>query len=152
MAKYTWTPATDLVCNDAVCASPVITIKDDACYSVTGTNSYGCSGSTAICVKVFCQSSQVFIPNAFAPRGNIMANRILMVRATGISSVRSFKIFDRWGKIVFERDNFPPNSPGFGWDGTVGGRMADTGVYVYTAEVLCENGVPYTFKGNVTLF
>jgi hypothetical protein len=152
MAKYTWAPTADLACNNTVCASPMATIKDNSCYNVTGTNSYGCSGSATICVKVFCQSSQVFIPNAFAPRGNIVANRILMVRATGISSVRSFRIFNRWGKVVFERNNFPPNSQDFGWDGTVDGRIADTGVYVYTAEVLCENGVPYTFKGNVTLF
>jgi gliding motility-associated-like protein len=130
----------------------VIKIKDNACYDVKGINSYGCSGSAVICVKVFCKSSQVFIPNAFAPRGDIGANKILVVRATGISSVRSFRVYNRWGKVVFERSNFPPNSPDFGWDGTINGRLADSGVYVYTAEVLCENGVPYTFKGNVTLF
>jgi len=152
MEKFIWTPAEDVSCNNAVCATPMIKIKENACYNVTGINSYGCSGSTAICVKVFCKSSQVFIPNAFAPRGDIGANRILMVRATGISSVRSFRVFNRWGKVMFERSNFPPNSPDFGWDGTVNGRLADSGVYVYTAEVLCENGVPYTFKGNVTLF
>lgn len=152
MAKFVWTPSADIACNDAVCGSPIATIKDNTCYNVTGTNSYGCSGSAVICVKVFCQSSQVFIPNAFTPRGNIAANRILMVRATGISSVRSFRIFNRWGKVVFERSNFPPNSPDFGWDGMIDGHMADSGVYVYTAEVICENGVPYTFKGNVTLF
>jgi|GEM_PF-2509195 len=152
MARYEWTPAGNVSCNDAVCSSPVITIKDNTCYNVTGINSFGCRGSAAICAKVFCKSSQVFIPNAFAPNGNIAANRILMVRATGISSVRSFRIYNRWGKVVFERNNFPPNSPDFGWNGMSGGRLADSGVYVYTAEVLCENGVPYTFKGNVTLF
>jgi len=149
--SYTWTPTQDLDCNDALCASPIANIKKDICYNVTVTNKYGCTGSAAMCVKVFCESSQVFIPNAFAPLGNVPENRILMVRATGINTVKSFRVFNRWGRIVFERSNFTPNSPDAGWDGRVNGRLADTGVYIYTVEVICENGVPYTFKGNVTL-
>ncbi|KAA2240707.1 PKD domain-containing protein [Chitinophaga agrisoli] len=150
--SYTWTPMQDLVCNDAACSSPVATVKNDVCYKVTVTNVYGCVGSDDVCINVFCESSQVFIPNAFAPTGNVPENRVLMVRASGINSVKSFRIFNRWGRIVFERSNFAPNSPDFGWDGRVNGKLADTGVYVYTVEVICENGVPYTYKGNVTLF
>ncbi len=150
--SYTWTPMQDLVCNDDACSSPVATIKNNVCYKVTVTNTYGCAGSDEVCINVFCQSSQVFIPNAFAPTGNVPENRILMVRASGINSVKSFRVFNRWGRIMFERSNFAPNSHDFGWDGRVNGKLADTGVYIYTVEVICENGVPYTYKGNVTLF
>lgn len=151
MQRYEWTPDRDLACNDAACSSPVATIRNDVCYSVNAVNVYGCAGRDTMCVKVFCEHSQIFIPNAFTPQGSIPGNRKLVVRASGIASVRSFRVFNRWGKIVFERNNFPPNSPDYGWDGTVNGRPADPGVYVYTAEVVCENGVPYTYKGNVTL-
>ncbi len=151
MQRYVWTPSSDLDCNDAACSAPIATVKNNLCYAVKAINTYGCSGSDTVCIKVFCQSSQIFIPNAFTPRGDIAGNRKLVVRATGISSVRSFRVFNRWGRIVFERNNFPPNSPDFGWDGTVDGRPADPGVYVYTADVVCENGVPYEFKGNVTI-
>jgi hypothetical protein len=128
----------------------VATIRNNICYRVTATNIYGCSGNDDICINVFCQNSQVFVPNAFAPKGNVPGNRKLVVRATGISTVKSFRVFNRWGRVVFERSNFPPNSPDFGWDGMVNGKPGDTGVYVYTVDVICENGVPYTFKGNVT--
>jgi gliding motility-associated-like protein len=151
MQKYIWTPAQDLICNDAICSSPVANIKNSICYKVTATNIYGCSGSDDICIKVFCQNSQVFVPNAFVPNGNVPENRKLIVRATGINSVKSFRVFNRWGKVVFERTNFPPNSADFGWDGRVDGKLADTGVYIYTVDVICENGTPYSFKGNVTL-
>ncbi|GAC1534081.1 MAG: hypothetical protein NVS3B15_14790 [Sediminibacterium sp.] len=104
-----------------------------------------------VCVKVLCESSQVFIPNAFTPRGDVPENAKLIVRASGISAVKSFRVFNRWGRILFERNNFPPNSSDFGWDGRVNGRLADPGVYIYTVDVICENGVPYTYKGNVTL-
>jgi hypothetical protein len=152
LQNYTWTPSQDLSCNDALCSSPVATIKNNICYEVKVTNVYGCSGSDTLCVNVFCKNSQVFVPNAFAPGGSVPENKKLMVRATGISSVKSFRIFNRWGKIVFERSNFSPNSSDFGWDGMVNGKPADTGVYIYTVDVICENGIPYSFKGNVTLF
>jgi len=152
MKNFAWTPSQDVVCNDAICSTPVANIKNNTCYAVKATNIYGCSGSDTLCVKVFCTGSQVFIPNAFAPRGNLQENVKLIVRASGIASVRSFRVFNRWGKVVFEKNNFPPNSPDFGWDGYVNGRLADQGVYIYTVEVVCENGVPFTYKGNVTLF
>jgi hypothetical protein len=149
---FAWTPSQDIVCNDAICSTPVANIKNNTCYAVKATNIYGCSGRDTLCVKVFCTGSQVFIPNAFAPHGNVPENTKLMVRASGIASVKSFRVFSRWGKIVFEKNNFPPNSADYGWDGRVNGKPADPGVYIYTVEVVCENGVPFTYKGNVTLF
>jgi gliding motility-associated-like protein len=91
------------------------------------------------------------MPNAFLPRGDVPENTKFTVRGSGIMTVKSFRIFNRWGKVVFERNNFSPNITDFGWDGRVNGKMADQGVYVYTVEVLCENGTPYFIKGNVTL-
>ncbi|WP_295119572.1 PKD domain-containing protein [uncultured Chitinophaga sp.] len=150
--RYTWTPMKDLECNDAICATPIATAKNNICYNVQVTNVFGCSASDDICIRVFCNNTQVFIPNAFAPNGNVPENRILMVRASGINAIKSFRVFNRWGQLMYERTNFPPNSPQFGWDGMIKGRKADVGVYVYTVEVVCENGVPYSYKGNVTLF
>ena len=149
--QYAWTPSQYLVCNDSACSSPTVTITNNVCYSVKATNIYGCGGSDTVCVKVFCKNSQVFIPNAFTPRAGLAENARFTVRSSGISSVKSFRIFNRWGKIVFERNNFSPNDPSYGWDGTVNGKAADTGVYIYTVEVVCDNGVPFTYNGNVTL-
>jgi gliding motility-associated-like protein len=149
--NYTWTPADDLACNDAICDKPILTVKNDACYAVKASNVYGCSDSDTICVKAFCKDAQVFVPNAFTPDG-LPENRILMVRASGIATVRSFRVFNRWGRVMYERSNFAPNSSEYGWNGYINGKKADTGVYVYTVEVVCENGTPYTVKGNVTLF
>ncbi len=150
ISKYEWAPAENIQCNDAPCSLPTITVKKDICYTVKATNIYGCSGSDTLCISTFCTNSQVFVPNAFTPRG-LSANSKFMVRASGIASVKSFRVFNRWGRIVFEKNNFPPNDPNYGWDGYINGKLADMGVYVYTVEVVCENGTPYTYKGNVTL-
>ena len=74
-----------------------------------------------------------------------------MVRGTGIKSIKQFRVFNRWGELVFEKSNFSPNDPKYGWDGKIRGILATPDVFVYTAEVLCENDVPYTYKGNVTI-
>ncbi|MCO5287652.1 MAG: PKD domain-containing protein [Chitinophagaceae bacterium] len=146
--KWMWTPATDLDC--ANCPEPIAHIKKDITYAVEITSVYNCKATDTIQIKVFCKSAQVFIPNAFTPDGDGI-NDILMVRASGIASVKSFRVFNRWGQLVFERNNFAPNEPTFGWDGRIRGVIQPPGVYVYTAEVICENGISYTYKGNTTI-
>jgi gliding motility-associated-like protein len=146
--QWNWTPATDLSCTN--CALPVATIKNNTCYTTTATNNYGCSASDTICIRVFCEGTQVYIPNLFTP-DNDGHNDRLIVRGKGIVQVKSFRIFNRWGQVVFERSNFAPNDASFGWDGTIKGIAAPPDVYVYTCDVLCENGTPYTYKGNVAI-
>ena len=101
-------------------------------------------------IKVFCNSSQVYIPNSFSPDGDGL-NDIFMVRASGIMQVKSFRIYSRWGELVFEKTNIKPNDPLAGWDGRVKGVIMGPDVYAYTAEVICDNGTPYFMKGTVTL-
>lgn len=149
ITKWVWGPlSATLSCND--CPLPIATIKREVCYSVEVANLYKCAARDTICVKVFCEGTQVFIPNAFTPDGDGV-NDILMVRAQGIRTVKNFRIFNRWGQVVFERNNFAPNDVAAGWDGTVGGKPASPDVYVYTCEVVCENDISYTYKGNVSI-
>ncbi len=145
---WDWLPPNDLSCAD--CPLPNATIKNDISYIVNVTNIYGCKGSDTMKIRVFCTDSQVFIPNAFSP-DNDGINDILMVMGKGIVTVKSFRIFNRWGEVVFERNNFPPNNPAYGWNGKIKGVAGPSDVFVYTAEVICDNGTAYTFKGNVSI-
>jgi gliding motility-associated-like protein len=146
--NYLWTPSRDLSCDN--CSTPVAFIRNDICYSLEAENIYGCKGSDTFCIRVFCENTQVFIPNTFTP-DNDGINDVFMVRGTGIKSVKQFRVFNRWGELIFERSNFAPNARQFGWDGKIRGVLATPDVFVYTAEVLCENDVPFIYKGNVTL-
>jgi gliding motility-associated-like protein len=148
IAQWLWVPATDLNCN--TCPVPLATIKKDITYIVKVTSAYGCSATDTISIKTFCEDSQVFIPNAFSPDGDGI-NDILMVRGKGIVSVKFFRIFNRWGELIFERSNFPPNVPSYGWNGKVRGVVGPPDVFVYTAEVICENGTSFVYKGNTSI-
>ncbi len=146
--SWNWNPAQDLTCDD--CPEPIATIRNDISYTADIRNIYGCTASDTINIKTFCEGSQVFIPNAFSPDGDGI-NDILMVRARGIQVVKSFRIYSRWGELLFEKFNFPPNTPAFGWDGRIRGKTGAPEVYVYTAEVTCDNMQTYTYKGNTAI-
>jgi gliding motility-associated-like protein len=145
---WLWNPATNLNCN--TCPLPVATVKHDITYDVTVTSFYGCSAKDTIQIKAFCVGTQVFIPNTFTPDGDGI-NDVFMVQGKGIGSVKTFRVFNRWGELVFEKNHFAPNDPAYGWDGKVNGIPAAPDVFVYTAEVLCDNGSSYVYKGNITL-
>jgi gliding motility-associated-like protein len=148
VTKYTWTSITPLSCS--TCPSTIATIRNDACITCTVTNMYGCKTSDTICIKTFCKSAQVFIPNAFSPDGDGV-NDIFYVMGTGIKIVKTFRIFNRWGELIFEKLNFNPNEPAFGWDGSIRGQKASPEIFVYLCDVVCENDIPYTYKGNVAI-
>jgi gliding motility-associated-like protein len=146
--KWLWTPSVNLSCS--TCPLPIATIKKDISYAVKVTNYFGCSASDTINIKVFCNESQVYIPNAFSPDGD-GKNDVFMVRSSGIMQVKSLRVFNRWGELVFEKTNILPNDPASGWDGRIRGVIMGPDVYAYTVEVVCDNGIPYFYKGNVTL-
>jgi gliding motility-associated-like protein len=143
--KYQWTPPINMDCY--ACATPTATVRKDVCYELRAENQYHCADTATFCIRAFCENSQVFIPNTFTPTAS--TNNIFRVRGSGVKTIRSFRVFNRWGELVYERSNISPN--GEGWDGRIRGVMANSDVYVYTAEVLCDNDVPFTYKGNVTL-
>jgi large repetitive protein len=148
VTNWAWSQAAGLSCIN--CAQPVATILRDVTYKVKVTTAFGCSAEDTISFKTFCLDAQTFIPNAFTPDGDGI-NDVLMVRGSGIVTVKTFRIFNRWGEVVFERSNFAPNTTAFGWDGKINGIVGGPDVFVYTAEVVCGNGTTFTYKGNVSL-
>jgi len=148
IVSWLWTPSINLNCS--TCPLPSATVINNITYYVAIKNSFGCTATDSISIRAFCEGSQVFIPNAFTPDGDGL-NDILMVRAKGIDLVKSFRIFTRWGELIFEKTNFSPNDPAFGWDGKIRGVTGPAEVYVYTAEVICSNKQNYLIKGNTSI-
>jgi gliding motility-associated-like protein len=78
-------------------------------------------------------------------------NDIFYVRGQGLDRVKSLRIFNRWGEVVFEKRDFDVNNAQHGWDGKFKGNKPKPDVYVYQAEVYCANGTLMIFPGNVAL-
>ena len=52
---------------------------------------------------------------------------------------------------MYKLDNFEPNDPTLGWDGSFRGKQMDPGVYVYYIKIKRKDGSVEVFKGDVTL-
>ncbi len=148
IVSWTWAPAINLSCSN--CPNPIATVKNNITYRAIVKNIYGCTAIDTLRIHTLCNGSQVFVPNAFTPDGD-GRNDKLVVNSSGINAIKSFKIYSRWGELLFEKYNFPPNNPAFGWDGKIKGQTGSAEVYVYILEVTCDNNEKLSFKGNITL-
>ncbi|MEO8116984.1 MAG: gliding motility-associated C-terminal domain-containing protein, partial [Bacteroidota bacterium] len=99
---------------------------------------------------ILCDKNNIFIPNTFSPNNDGM-NDAFYPRGTGLFSIKSIRIFNRWGEIVYSNNDVQPNVAGDGWDGMYKGKPAPSDVYVYVMEIVCENSKVIPVKGNVTL-
>lgn len=145
---WKWTPAYNLSCY--TCPNPKTSTTQTIQYTVEVTSNGGCRSRDNLTVFVTCNNGNLFVPNTFSPN-NDGANDRFYPRGSGINLVKSFRIYNRWGEIVFERLNFNVNDAGYGWDGTHKGQKLAPDVFVYSCEVMCENNQPLLFKGDVTL-
>jgi hypothetical protein len=148
--EYKWTPSTNLSCDN--CPIPIADIKKNITYNLKVRNVNGCVGEDTINIKTLCEQKQIFIPNAFTPEsGTDPLNKSFFVSSVGLVTIKSIRVFTRWGELVFEKFNISTNDPSSGWNGQIRGVTSKTDVFVYAIEVVCENGAIFSFKGNVTL-
>jgi len=146
--NWLWSPATGLSCTD--CANPIAGPKFNTFYQVAFGDVNGCKNYGSILVEVLCQNSNLFIPNTFSPNGD-GSNDKFYPRGVGLDRVKILRIFNRWGEVVFEKRDFPVNDANAGWDGKFKGKAPHADVYVYQAEVFCQNGEILKLNGNIAL-
>lgn len=143
-----WVPATGLSCND--CLTPVAAPRQTTIYTLEARNEGGCLTRDIVTLHVFCDNSNLFVPNTFSPNGD-GHNDVFYPRGKGLFSIRSFRVFNRWGDLVYEKNNMQPNDIHSGWNGMHKGKTAPPDVYIYTMEVVCNNNATFNEKGNITL-
>lgn len=149
VTEWRWSPPRWLSCNN--CAEPIATPKETITYSVIASNPGGCvSDREEVTLNVICNGANVFIPNTFSPN-NDGNNDLFYPRGKGVFSIKNLKIINRWGEVVFEKFNFNPNDANAGWDGTYKGQKLQSDVFVYIADVVCDNNIHFPLKGNLTL-
>lgn len=148
VTSVNWFPVTNIVSTHY----PAITVKPNETteYIVEVKNPGGCKKRDKLTVFVVCNGANVFIPNTFSPNGDGM-NDIFYPRGTGLFRIKTFRVFNRWGEVVYEKNAFMPNDASAGWNGTHNGQKLTPDVYVYTIEIVCDNNNTLVFKGNVAL-
>jgi gliding motility-associated-like protein len=139
---YSWSPSGTLSC--ANCPTPVASPTVTTTYTLTVTDSLGCTASDTVTVYVDINCGQLYIPNAFSPNGD-NENDILYVRSNCIQVIE-FQVYNRWGERVFMTTD-----PSIGWDGTWRGEACESAVFNYFLRVTFIDGSTAEKEGNVSL-
>jgi gliding motility-associated-like protein len=138
--QYSWQPPTGLshpeIANPV--ASPTVTTE----YTVTATDSVGCTASAKVRVIV---EAVAFIPNLFTPNQD---GRNDNLRVYGLGPVKSFSlsIYNREGSLVFSTTDIAEATQS-GWDGTVRGVLQPGGVYYWKVKGEHQNGSKLLLNG-----
>ena len=141
---YKWLPNNGTLNNNNI-NSPIATPVDSVTvYTVFGMNYWGCVDTATITIHLGYDMNE-FMPSAFTPNGDGL-NDVYRVTKLRFQKLVDFKIFNRFGQIVFQTSN-----PEVGWDGTYNGEPQDLGVYNYIITVAHAEGINKSYTGSVTL-
>ena len=141
---YQWTPSNGILQPDS--ASTVFNYASTQQYIIELVSPKGCVTRDSMLVRVFNDSLvQIFVPQSFTPNGDGM-NDILYPYLSGIKQFHFFRVFNRYGKLLFETRN-----PDAGWDGTVNGVKQAMGVYFWVGEGTATDGSIIQKTGQVLL-
>lgn len=146
---FSWFPPEELNCDD--CLTTTARPLDSIEYILTATNILtGCVMMDSVFIEVR-EKESIFIPNIFTPGGDEENSHFTVFSKSVRLDVLKLRIYDRWGSLIYESENFDTNKPIQGWDGTFQGEKVLPGVYVYMAEVLFYNGEEKVFTGDITV-
>ncbi|MEM9921348.1 MAG: PKD domain-containing protein [Bacteroidota bacterium] len=146
-----WLPPTGLSCTN--CENPIASPQESNLYTLFLTDAAGCMARDSVWIFVDA-NRDYYIPNAFTPNGDNRNDRFrIRSRLASIRQIRLFRVYDRWGGLIFEATNFRPQieNPVHAWDGTFRGEPLPPDTFVYYLEIEYIDSLLETVKGTVTL-
>ena len=146
--QFQWIPGEGLPCD--TCLLVRFRPLESTLFKATIVDTNGCSTSDIVSVIVR-RDREVYIPNAFSPNGDGSNDEFVIFAGPDVTRIRHLTILDRWGGLVFEQKDFPPNNPTYGWNGTRNGQPFDPAVFVYMVEIEFIDEAVVLYKGDVNL-
>lgn len=112
--------------------SHVYSKKGTFTVTLKTTDSIGCQSVYSILVDVK-DDYLLMMPNAFTPDG--VKNQYYKPMHRGLASL-DFYVFNTWGELIYHSDSLED----LGWDGTLNGKPAPNGNYVYKVKYQTRSG------------
>ncbi|MEP7166242.1 MAG: T9SS type B sorting domain-containing protein, partial [Ferruginibacter sp.] len=140
--QYLWSPATSL--NNSQIANPLATLTQDTRFVLMVIDEIGCKDYDTVNIRVF-NGPTFYVPTAFTPNGDGL-NDIFRPTSVGISSLEYFRVYNRYGELLYETSEITK-----GWDGRYKGVNQNIGTYVWAIRGVDRKGELKTMKGYVVL-
>ncbi len=142
--RYQWTPGRGLDRSDS--SSVNFNLSATQQYIIKLISPGSCITRDTLLVRVFDDKTlDIFVPKSFTPNRDGV-NDILYPYLTGIKQFQYFKVFNRFGKLLFETRN-----PDTGWDGRFNGTDQPMGIYIWFSEGINNDGTIVQRKGQTLL-
>ena len=148
---FEWSPAGILSC--PTCSASYATPTNDTIVTIQITDADSCVYFLETYIDVTTDTiiiDEIFVPNVFSPNGDGTNDYWRIFSKLDNTHVQNLYVYDRWGTLVFYKENYVLNTF-MGWDGKFNGNMMNPGVFVYQANVTLGDGREAKVKGDVTL-
>jgi gliding motility-associated-like protein len=123
---YSWTPVIEnLNCSPCVLPDAIAHAVKNITYTVLVEDFLHCSVTRNTFAILVDLKSTIDVPSAFTPNGDGINDRIF-VAGWGLKKLLYFRVFNRWGQLLFETDDLKS-----GWDGRFDGVMQNMDTYVF---------------------
>lgn len=127
------------------CPNPMLKPPKDTTVCVSLTDLDGCF-TVDTCIRIGVDGKfSLDLPETFTPNGD-GNNDLLYIRGWGIQELLEWKIYNRWGELVFETTDLQE-----GWDGRHKGEAQNMETFSYTVRILNYAGEEMQKAGFVTL-
>jgi gliding motility-associated-like protein len=137
-----WKPATSL--DNPNSYTPIFRGNAEQLYTIELRTNSGCLTVDTQLVKIH-PKVEIYVPNSFTPN-NDGRNDDLQPYTIGIKSISFFRIFNRWGQMIFETHHL-----GTGWDGRFKGNRVESQAFVWEIEAIGADNIVYRQKGSSIL-
>jgi gliding motility-associated-like protein len=141
-ASYQWIPPSGL--NSTLIVNPIFNSNRQQEYLIKISTPDGCVVTDTLLVRIF-DGRGIYLPKGFTPNGD-GNNDKLTPRLVGISRLIFFKVYDRWGQLMYQT-----SIAGEGWDGTFKGVKQPIETYTWVAEGIDIDGNTIRETGNSML-
>ena len=140
--NYQWSPSG--VLNNPFIANPLAVLTENTTFILMVKDDIGCFDLDTVKIRVL-RGPTFYVPSAFTPNGDGL-NDIFKPTPIGIGSLEFFRVYNRYGELVYETHDI-----GKGWDGTYKGVRQNMGNYVWSLKGTDRLGDVKVMKGNVVL-
>lgn len=143
-----WSPTAP--CPDSSCTTNCVQLTEPSVFTLVATDTSGCVLRDEVKITI-SKKNRIYAPNVFSPDARYPNNYFYLSCDRSVVNIKHIFVADRWGELLYDRTNIPPNSPEDGWDGLYKGKVMNPDTFIFWAELERFDGSTFIEKGGFSM-
>lgn len=127
------------------CNFPTINPSEFVVYTLNVADTFGCFSAIYEYRVEIHPETFISLPTTFTPNGDGV-NDVISVEGWGLKELEFFRIYNRWGQLIFESNDIQ-----IGWDGTYNGVVQNSDIYIYQVSAITFGDESLQKEGHINL-